>query len=262
MTSQEYLNQLQKYLKKLPQSDYEDAMEYFTEYFADAGPENEQAVIEELGTPKIAAAELMMNLLDKRWMNTRLWNRRRKEMKRKNDRRQRHLDRRSHPVCGSHRSTGSDQCHHCPALRGALCGVVRHEYLSGRSGRRGRRNKAAAAGNSGSYGFLRRLFSYHRNGHFTDWNQYFVYCVRRIPCKMDGMAFCVVRTENNKKRRPKIMKKWTKAALLTGCACCIAGAALILCGWADGGKAYVETYDLNAFDGSATKEESISVQEK
>lgn len=33
------------------------------------------------------------------------------------------------------------------------------------------------------------------------------------------------------------MKKWTKAALLTGCACCIAGAALILCGWADGGKA-------------------------
>ena len=66
MTSQEYLNQLQKYLKKLPQSDYEDAMEYFTEYFADAGPENEQAVIEELGTPKIAAAELMMNLLDKK----------------------------------------------------------------------------------------------------------------------------------------------------------------------------------------------------
>ena len=66
MTSQEYLNQLQKYLKKLPQSDYEDAMEYFTEYFADAGPENEQAVIEELGTPKIAAAELMMNLLDRK----------------------------------------------------------------------------------------------------------------------------------------------------------------------------------------------------
>ena len=58
------------------------------------------------------------------------------------------------------------------------------------------------------------------------------------------------------------MKKWTKAALLTGCACCIAGVALMLCGWADGGKAYAETYDLNAFDGSAKKEESISVQEK
>ena len=66
MTSEEYLKQLEKYLRKLPQSDYEDAMEYFTEYFADAGPENEQAVIKELGTPKQAAAELMRNLLDKK----------------------------------------------------------------------------------------------------------------------------------------------------------------------------------------------------
>lgn len=57
---------MEKYLRKLPQSDYEDAMEYFTEYFADAGPENEQAVIKELGTPKQAAAELMRNLLDKK----------------------------------------------------------------------------------------------------------------------------------------------------------------------------------------------------
>ena len=66
MTSEEYLKQLEKYLRKLPQSDYKDAMEYFTEYFADAGPENEQAVIKELGTPKQAAAELMRNLLDKK----------------------------------------------------------------------------------------------------------------------------------------------------------------------------------------------------
>ena len=66
MTSGEYLKQLEKYLRKLPQSDYEDAMEYFTEYFADAGPENEQAVIKELGTPKQAAAELMRNLLKRK----------------------------------------------------------------------------------------------------------------------------------------------------------------------------------------------------
>ena len=66
MTSEEYLKQLEKYLRKLPQSDYKDAMEYFTEYFADSGPENEQAVIKELGTPKQAAAELMRNLLDKK----------------------------------------------------------------------------------------------------------------------------------------------------------------------------------------------------
>ena len=42
------------------------------------------------------------------------------------------------------------------------------------------------------------------------------------------------------------MKKWTKTALLTGCACCIAGAVLMFSGWASGGKAYAETYDLNA----------------
>ena len=66
MTSGEYLKQLEKYLRKLPQSDYEDAMEYFTEYFADAGPENEQAVIKELGTPKPAAAALLRNLLHKK----------------------------------------------------------------------------------------------------------------------------------------------------------------------------------------------------
>ena len=39
------------------------------------------------------------------------------------------------------------------------------------------------------------------------------------------------------------MKKWTKTALLTGCACCIAGAVLMFSGWASGGKAYAETAD-------------------
>ena len=58
------------------------------------------------------------------------------------------------------------------------------------------------------------------------------------------------------------MKKWTKTALLTGCACCIAGAVLMFSGWASGGKAYAETYDLNAMSGSAKKEDGISAQEK
>lgn len=58
------------------------------------------------------------------------------------------------------------------------------------------------------------------------------------------------------------MKNWTKTALLTGCACCIAGAALMFCGWTGGGKAYAETYDLNAMSGSATKADGISVQGK
>ena len=53
------------------------------------------------------------------------------------------------------------------------------------------------------------------------------------------------------------MKKWTKTALLTGCACCIAGAVLMFSGWASGGKAYAETYDLNAMSGSAKKDLTI-----
>ena len=35
----------------------------FSEYFDEAGPENEQQVMEELGQPKEAARELLLNLL-------------------------------------------------------------------------------------------------------------------------------------------------------------------------------------------------------
>ena len=57
------MEQLRKYLKRLPKEDYENAIEYFSEYFDDAGPENEQQVMEELGEPKEAARELLLNLL-------------------------------------------------------------------------------------------------------------------------------------------------------------------------------------------------------
>ena len=49
MTRKEYMEQLRKYLKRLPKEDYENAIEYFSEYFDEAGPENEQQVMEELG---------------------------------------------------------------------------------------------------------------------------------------------------------------------------------------------------------------------
>ena len=62
----EYLAQLDKYLKKLPRKDYQEAMDYFTEYFDEVGPENEEAAIAELGSPKEAAHEIMINLLDKK----------------------------------------------------------------------------------------------------------------------------------------------------------------------------------------------------
>ena len=63
MTRTEYIAKLTKYLRKLPQQDYEEAIEYFMEYFEEAGPENEQQVMEELGQPKEAARELLLNLL-------------------------------------------------------------------------------------------------------------------------------------------------------------------------------------------------------
>lgn len=62
MNRAEYLNQLDKYLKKLPEPDYENAMEYFTEYFEEAG---EERAVEDLGTPKEAAEDILNNLLSR-----------------------------------------------------------------------------------------------------------------------------------------------------------------------------------------------------
>lgn len=66
MTRTEYIAKLTKYLRKLPQKDYEVALEYFMEYFEEAGPENEARVIAELGTPKEAAHEVISRLLEEK----------------------------------------------------------------------------------------------------------------------------------------------------------------------------------------------------
>ena len=66
MTKTEYLAKLTKYLRKLPQKDYEEALEYFMEYFEKAGPENQAQVIAELGTPKEAAHEVITRLLNEK----------------------------------------------------------------------------------------------------------------------------------------------------------------------------------------------------
>lgn len=64
MTKTEYLKKLQKYLKRLPVSDYEDTMDYFREYFDEINDDEINKAIEELGTPKEAASELLNQLLD------------------------------------------------------------------------------------------------------------------------------------------------------------------------------------------------------
>lgn len=66
MTRDEYLKQLSKYLKKLPKADYDDAMEYFTEYFSETDDNEAKKLMDELGTPKEAACDIISNILDKR----------------------------------------------------------------------------------------------------------------------------------------------------------------------------------------------------
>ena len=57
MTREEYMAKLKKYLRKLPKQDYEDAIEYFNEYFSDTDEAGQQKLMEELGTPKQDAAD-------------------------------------------------------------------------------------------------------------------------------------------------------------------------------------------------------------
>ena len=66
MKTDEYLRQLSKYLKKLPNADYDDAMEYFTEYFAETDENEAKKLMDELGTPKEAACDIISNILEKK----------------------------------------------------------------------------------------------------------------------------------------------------------------------------------------------------
>ena len=62
MNKNEYMKILSHELRRLPKEDYGRAIEYFEEYFAEAGPENEAQAIEDLGSPQEAAKALIMDL--------------------------------------------------------------------------------------------------------------------------------------------------------------------------------------------------------
>ena len=62
MNKVEYMTSLKKKLRHLPQEDLKKALEYFEEYFAEAGVANETQAIEDLGTPEDAAEQLITNL--------------------------------------------------------------------------------------------------------------------------------------------------------------------------------------------------------
>ncbi|HKM22501.1 MAG TPA: DUF1700 domain-containing protein [Lachnospiraceae bacterium] len=59
MTKEQYLELLRKKLKRLPKEDFDRALEYFEEYFAEAGDENITQAIEDLGTPQMAADQII-----------------------------------------------------------------------------------------------------------------------------------------------------------------------------------------------------------
>jgi len=55
----EFLGELSERLGGLPESEKLEALRYFEEYFADAGPDNEQKVLKELGSPADMARQIL-----------------------------------------------------------------------------------------------------------------------------------------------------------------------------------------------------------
>ena len=66
MGKNEYLRTLARELRKLPKEEFDTAMDYYTEYFEDAGPEKEQEIIQELGTPREVAYQIITDAAIKR----------------------------------------------------------------------------------------------------------------------------------------------------------------------------------------------------
>lgn len=62
MNRKEYMKRLGYRLRRLPKEDFDRAMEYFTEYFEEAGPENEIQAIEDLGAPETAADQIVRDM--------------------------------------------------------------------------------------------------------------------------------------------------------------------------------------------------------
>lgn len=59
MNRDEYIRRLEYRLRKLPKEEYDKAISYFMEYFDEAGAENETQAIQDLGTPEMAADQII-----------------------------------------------------------------------------------------------------------------------------------------------------------------------------------------------------------
>lgn len=59
MTKDDFLTTLRTLIQDMPPEDRRDVMNYYTEYFEDAGPEREQEVLRQLGSPEQVAREVL-----------------------------------------------------------------------------------------------------------------------------------------------------------------------------------------------------------
>ena len=62
MNRTEYMRQLESLLQNISATEREEALQYYNEYFNDAGSENEQNVIEALGNPAKVAENIKKDI--------------------------------------------------------------------------------------------------------------------------------------------------------------------------------------------------------
>jgi uncharacterized membrane protein len=62
MSRKEFMEELENMLGNIQDSEREEALQYYNDYFDEAGPENEEQVIRELGTPAKVAAIIKTSL--------------------------------------------------------------------------------------------------------------------------------------------------------------------------------------------------------
>ncbi|MCI8441591.1 MAG: DUF1700 domain-containing protein [Provencibacterium sp.] len=67
MTREEYMYALQSCLYALSPEERAAALQYYAEYFDDAGPENEQQVMADLGSPQEVAKQILKDFAENRY---------------------------------------------------------------------------------------------------------------------------------------------------------------------------------------------------
>lgn len=65
MTKEQFLYELEKKLKHLPADERADAVQFYREYFEEAGAENEQRVIAELKSPAHVASKILAEFAER-----------------------------------------------------------------------------------------------------------------------------------------------------------------------------------------------------